>query len=134
MPSRNSDILLRNFVRRIQWGALALSGAVGFVLFLLWSRQVAFGYLSGAAVSVMNFRLMVADSSGVGKREGRKAKRFIVGRYFLRYGIMAGYIAGIAFKTDFNIFAAFAGLMAIQVTLLGNAFILSGVFSGKELM
>ena len=90
---------------------------VGAILYGMGSREAALGYVCGAVISVVNFQLQYADARMIAGKSSRAAGRFITGRFFLRYGIMLGCLAVIALKTDFNVYASFAGLLTVQAVL-----------------
>ena len=74
--------------------------------------------MSGTAVSVVNFQLMATDVFEITGKNPQKARKFIIGRYALRFAIMFGFIVIITKRTDFNIFATFVGLFFIQAQLI----------------
>ena len=111
---------LRTFVGGIQKKALIYGSAVGGVLGLLWSWNIGLGLIAGVCVSVVNFQLMAVDAFDMVDKRPRGARRFIIGRYALRYVIMFGFIALVAVRTDWNVFAAFAGLFFVQGVLVAD--------------
>ena len=113
-------VLIRDFVRKTKKSAIFFGLILGILLLVLWSRSVGLGFLAGAAVSVINFQLMAVDVYEIAEKKPNKARRFIIGRYALRYIIMFGFIALIVTRTNFNIIATFVGLFFIQVHLIGG--------------
>jgi len=111
---------VRSFVRKTQRTAILCGCAVGAALTLLWSRQVGFGFFSGMALSVINFQLMAVDAFELFDTTPKKARRFIIGRFVLRFAILFGFLAVIATRTDFNILAAFTGLFFVQAVLFAG--------------
>ena len=122
---------VRLLVRKIQKRALISGLIVGLLLAFFWSRSVGFGFLSGVAIGVVNFQLMSVDAYTMVEKNPRKARKFIIGRAMLRYTIMYGFLALVALRTDFNIFAAFVGLFLIKIILIGGHIIEGLGFSGK---
>jgi len=110
----------RLFVKNTRKKALIFGAFLGVVLFLAVPKTICFGYICGAAVSVVNFQLMAADAFGMIEKSSRMAKKFILFRYFLRYAILFAAMALIATRTDFNIFAAFSGVFTVQAVLFGE--------------
>ena len=120
-PDNNFDSLqnARQFVRKTQKRALISGLIVGSLLAFFWSDSVGFGFLSGAAIGIVNFQLMSADAYEIVKKDPKKAKKFIINRLILRYAIMFGFLALIATRTDFNIIATFIGLFYVKFMLIG---------------
>jgi len=107
----------RTYVRKIQLSSFVTAIGIGIGLTLLWSRMIGYGFMSGAAISIVNFQLMAVDAFELIGKNPKKARSFIIGRYALRYVIMFGFLAVIATRTDFNIFATFIGLFLVQMRL-----------------
>ena len=103
----------RIFVRKIQKRALISGLFFGILITLFWSHFAGYGFLSGLAIGIINFQLMSVDSYALLDKSPQKARKFIIGRYILRSGIMFGFIALIAAKTDFNIITAFFGIFYV---------------------
>ena len=61
---------------------------------------------------------MAVDVFGIENKAPQKARKFIIGRYALRYAIMFCFIAMIVTRTDFNIIATFIGLFFVQMSLV----------------
>jgi len=118
-----SAFSIRVFVRKIQKRAIVSGIFIGLLLVLLWSRSVGFGFLAGAAVSVINFRLMAVDAFEIAEKAPPKARKFIIGRFALRFAIMFGFIVLIVLRTECNIVATFIGLFFVQTLLvIGHMF------------
>ncbi len=110
----------RSFVRRTQKRAIIAGAGIGIALLLVWSKQAGLGFMSGVALSVVNFQLMAVDAFEMTGKAPKKARGFIIGRFALRFAILFGFLAVIATQTDFNILAAFAGLFFVQVVLFAG--------------
>ena len=110
----------RLFVRKTQKRAFISALFVGFFLTILWSSSVGYGFLSGVAVSIVNFQLMSVDSYMIIDKPPQKARKIIIKRYFLRYAIMFGFLVLVAAYTDFNIIATFIGVFFVKVILIGG--------------
>jgi len=108
----------RSFVRETQKKALFYGSVAGLTLVFLWSREVGFGFIAGYLISMINFQLMSVDAFDLVEKVPGKARKFIIGRYLLRYAIMFGFLALVATRTSLNIFASFAGLFFIQGVLV----------------
>ena len=118
MTIGNPDPYARVFVRRTQKYSLIFGAIVGAILWGVWSKETALGFICGVAISVVNFQLQYSDALRIAGKGSKAARRFITGRFFLRYAIMLGYLAVIAFKTDFNLYTSFAGLLSVQAVLI----------------
>ena len=115
----SDDILqIRDFVRTTQKVAVFCGFVLGLGFLVFWSRHIAFGFIAGVTVSVVNFQLMAADSYELIGKKPQKARRFIISRYLVRYIIMFVFIALVVTRTDFNIIAAFSGLLFVQMVLV----------------
>ena len=110
----------RLFVRKTQKRTLISALILGFFLSILLSRSVGYGFLSGVALGIVNFQLMSVDSYMIIGKPPQKARKFIINRYILRYGIMFGFLMLIAAYTNFNIIATFVGVFFIKVILIGG--------------
>ena len=121
----------RLFVRKTQKRAFISALFVGFFLTILWSSSVGYGFLSGVAVSIVNFQLMSVDSYMIIDKPPQKARKFIIKRYFLRYAIMFGFLVLVAAYTDFNIIATFIGVFFVKVILIGGQIVRAINFAGK---
>ncbi|MBN1294743.1 MAG: ATP synthase subunit I [Candidatus Latescibacteria bacterium] len=111
---------VRYYVRKTQVMSMAIGIVIGAILSTFWSESVGYGFMSGAAVSLINFQLMAVDAYQVVGKESRNARKFIIGRYILRYIIMFVSLTLIVTRTDFNLIAAFAGLFFIQIILVAE--------------
>jgi len=108
----------RLFVRKTQKRALISGFILGSLLAILWSCSVGFGFLSGVAVSIVNFQLMSVDAYTIVEKDPKKARKSATGRSVLRYAIMFGFLALVAARTDFNIFATFIGIFFVKAVLI----------------
>ena len=106
------------FMRRIIASTALFAACVGMILMVSWSREAAWGFWSGAAVGAVNFILMYSDIRGMGDRNAKKAGKFMAGRFFIRYGIMFGYLAVIAVKTEWSVVAAVGGMLSVQAAVM----------------
>ena len=121
MPAdKNFDSLynVRLFVRKIQKRSLVSGLILGSLLAIFWSGSVGFGFLSGIAVSIVNFQLMSVDAYTIIEKDPKKARKSTTGRSILRYAIMFGFLALVAARTDFNIFATFIGIFFVKAVLI----------------
>ena len=98
--------------------AIIIGSVIGIMLTLLWSNSIGFGFITGAAVSILNFQFMSVDAYRIVGTTPAKARKFIIGRSVIRYTIIFCFLALIFSRTDFNIFAAFAGLFFVQMLLI----------------
>ena len=115
----NSDSLYaaRLFVRKTQKRAFFSGLIFSFFLAILWSHSVGLGFLSGVIISIVNFQLMSVDAYSIIEKNPKKARKFIIGRYILRFVIMFGFLALIATRTNFNIYATFIGVFFVKIVL-----------------
>ena len=105
-------------MRRILASTILFGACVGMILLVSWSREAAWGFWSGVAVGAVNFLLMYSDVRGMGSRNAKAAGKFMGGRFILRYGIMFGYLAVIAVKTDWSVIAAVGGMLSVQAAVM----------------
>jgi len=110
----------RLFVRKTQKRAFFSALIFGVFLAILWSSSVGYGFLSGAAVSIVNFQLMSVDSYMIIDKSPQKARKIIINRYILRYAIMFGFLFLVAAYTEFNIIATFVGIFYVKIILIGG--------------
>jgi len=108
---------VRAFVRKTQKSAIISGLMVSLALSLLWSRFVGLGFMAGVAISIINFQLMSVDAYDIVGKLPKKARKFIIGRYAVRFAIMFGFLALIATRTDLNILSAFIGIFFVQALL-----------------
>ncbi|MFA6471404.1 MAG: ATP synthase subunit I [Candidatus Latescibacterota bacterium] len=123
---------LRNFVKTTRKKALILGIILGITLFVFWTKTISFGYLCGAVISLVNFQLMAADAFGMVDKSSKSAKKFILFRYFLRYALFFSALILIITRTDFNIFAVFAGVFTVQVVIIGEKLLSASGITGGE--
>ena len=121
----------RLFVRKTQKRAFISALIFGFFISILWSSSVGYGFLSGVAVSMVNFQLMSVDSYMIIDKPPQKARKFIINRYILRYAIMFGFLFYIAAYTKFNIIATFVGVFFVKVILIGGHIVQAINVAGK---
>ena len=117
------DESARGFVTRTRNTAIIVGGVIGTALVFLTSRSIGAGFFAGMAVSVINFQLMAVDAFEMVEKTPAKARKFIIGRFVLRYAILFAFLIIIIKKTDYNIFAAFAGLFSVQAVLVAGRII-----------
>ena len=121
----DKTIHARIFVRKTQKSAVILAVCIGLPIVFLWSPLIGLGFMTGAAVSVVNFQLMAVDAFEVAGKAPKKARSFIMTRTAIRYAIMFGFLALIATRTTLNIPATFVGLFFVQMRLFFGHIILS---------
>ncbi len=109
----------RVFFRRSQFWSLVTGAAAGGALYVFWSKSIGYGFIAGVAIGMVNSRLMAVDAFSLVQKKPSSVKRFIVGRQLLRLVIMFGFLALIATRTEWNIFAAFAGLFYANAVMIG---------------
>ena len=117
METGNPDPFARVFVRRTQKYSMMFGALVGAILWGVWSREAALGFVSGAVISVVNFQLQYSDALRIAGKGSKAAGRFITGRFLIRYAIIFGYIGVIAVKTDLNVLLSCVGLLTVQAVL-----------------
>ncbi len=108
----------RVFFRRSQFWSLVTGAAAGAALCMFWSKSIGYGFMAGVVVGMLNGRLMAVDAFSLVHKEPSSVRKFIIGRQLLRLMIMFGFLALIATRTEWNIFAAFAGLFLANATLI----------------
>lgn len=111
-------VSVRAFVRKTRNAAIFSGLIIGLFLVFFWSRLIGFGFLAGVLVSIVNFQLMAVDAYEIEEKTPKRARKFIIGRYAVRYAIMFGFLALIATRTDLNIIAAFAGIFFVPALLM----------------
>ena len=124
---------IRVFARNIQKAAFISGRVIGSALLFFWSRSVGLGFLAGAAISILNFKLMSVDVLEIIGKIPKKAKSFIIGRYILRFAIMFGFLALVATRTNYNLFAAFIGLFFVQYILVCERVLCGMNIIGKKI-
>ncbi len=93
----------------------AISGFLsGIILAVFWSKSVGFGFIAGVLISIINFQLLSMDALQMSGMATSKAGTFIIGRYFVRYGMILVSLVLIAKYTTFNLLAACLGLFVVQ--------------------
>lgn len=113
-PDTSPDTLIREILAK----ALLAGSIAGSLSYVVWSESIAFGLMGGTLISMLNFFLMYRDASEFKLKPNRTAGRFITWRFFLRYGIMCGYLVVIAMKTSWSPVAACVGLLSVQAVIL----------------
>lgn len=133
VPEDNSDSLYgaRVFVRKTQVRSLVSGLIIGTLLLVLWSGSIGFGFLSGAAIGIVNFQLMSVDAYKITEKSPKKARKYVLSRFILRYAIMFGFLALVATRTDFNIIATFIGLFFVKFILIGGQILHGLNIAGK---
>ena len=111
-------VSVRAFVRRTRNAAFFSGLIIGLFIAFFWSRLIGFGFLAGVLVSIVNFQLMAVDAFEIEEKTPKRARKFIIGRYAVRYAIMFGFLALIATRTDLNIIAAFTGILFVPALLM----------------
>lgn len=96
-----------------------------FGLYLCGAHMKAVSYLFGLSLSIINFYLLSTDITKVFFTEKRRGQGFLVIRYFLRYGVIAGSFA-IAVMNGCHVPAFIIGFFSCQILLL-----LRGMSTGK---
>ena len=113
---------IRIFIRNTQIIA-AISGFLGgIILIMFWSKSVGFGFIAGAFISIVNFKLLSMDALQMSGMATSKAGTFIIGRYFVRYGMILVSLMLIAKYSTFNLVAACLGLFVVQGILIIERF------------
>ncbi len=107
------------FVKRTEWGALALAVAGGLVLALFGRWEWTVGYLLGCAVSLGNFHLIVRGVRGlVAGPSGTLARRRAGVGAALRFLIAAAVLVLAVVVLRVNVLALLAGLMLTQLGMI----------------
>ena len=113
-------VSVKAFVRKTRNTAIFSGLIIGLFLTFFWSRLIGFGFLAGVLVSIVNFQLMAVDAFEIEEKTPKRARKFIIGRYAVRYAIMFGFLALIATRTDLNIIAAFTGIFFVPALLMAG--------------
>ena len=113
-------VSVRAFVRRTRNTAFFSGMVLGLFIAFFWSRLIGFGFLAGVLVSIVNFQLMAVDAFEIEEKTPKRARKFIIGRYAVRYAIMFGFLALITTRTDLNIIAAFTGIFFVPALLMAG--------------
>jgi len=113
-------------VRTIQIRSAAIGAGIG-LLFSVWSEPIGYGFIAGVAISLVNSLLMSADTFDMIEKTPPKVRSFVIKRFFIRFAIMFGFLALVATRTDFNIFAAFIGIFFLILVVS-----VSQVFEGHR--
>ena len=108
----------RVFVRKTQKTAIIFGVAIGAMLTYFLSNSAGYGFIAGTGVSIVNFQLMAVDAFQITGKAPRKARKYIIGRYFIRYALIFCFLILIVTRTDLNIIAAFVGLFFVQMVLV----------------
>lgn len=108
---------VRLFARQTQVRSVILGAGLGLVM-AAFSKPAGYGFLCGVALSMINFWLMNADVFESAGMNPWKLRLMLVWRVIMRFSAIFGILALIAVKTSFNIVAAFAGLLFVQVVLI----------------
>ena len=109
---------VRIFVRKIQFAALLTGILAGVALKIWWSHSVGIGFISGVIASVINFQLMAVDAFQMSGDDPRGTRKFIIGRYLIRYVMLFVFFAYIATRTEYDVVAAFIGFFIVQIVLI----------------
>jgi hypothetical protein len=112
--------VIKKLVRTTSLKTLCMGLGLGAGLFVFWSHQVAFGYITGAFISLVYFFLMASDADRMGARDAGAAKKFIITRYSLRFLILFSSVVAVVRWSDFNVLAVFAGVFAVQTVFVGE--------------
>jgi len=123
---------IRVFTRNIQKVAFISGIVIGSALLFFWSRSVGLGFLAGIAISILNFKLMSVDVFEIIGKIPQKAKSSAISRYILRFAIMFGFLALVATRTNYNLFAAFIGLFFVQYVLICERVLRGMNITGKK--
>jgi len=108
---------IRAYVKNVQVLSLVSGGIISTALMLWVSHSAGLGLFSGVVISVVNFKLMATDAFLIVQKNPGKARKFILGRYLLRYAIMFVFLALVVTRTNLNVLAAFIGLFFVQIHL-----------------
>jgi len=107
------------FVKRTEWGALALAAAGGLVLALFGRWGWTAGFLLGCAVSVGNFHLIVRGVRAlVGAPTDARARRRAGVGAALRFLVAAATLVLAVVVLRVNVLALLAGLMLTQFGMI----------------
>ena len=119
----NGNKDLRLFVRKTQKRSIISGLIVGIILTNFCSSSIGFGFLSGVAVSIINFQLMSVDAYNLEGKTPKKARKFYFGRSLLRFTIMFGFLALVATRTQLDIIASFIGIFFVKAVLIAGQII-----------
>jgi hypothetical protein len=122
MKNEDSVKGLRNFVRTTQLKAFFSGILISFFLYFFIMKDAGYGFFCGTLISIVNFQLMFIDVLGVATRNSVKAKWFIFSMSLIRYSIIICTVVLIITRTEFNVFALFAGIFTIQAVLVFEKF------------
>ncbi len=109
---------VRTFVRKTQLIAAVVGIVSGLAFSYFWSKAIGLGFITGTGISIVNFQLMAADAFQIAGKDTGKFRKFIMGRYVLRYAIIFVCLTLIVTRTDLSIYAVFAGLLFVQIILV----------------
>lgn len=118
---------VRTFVRKTQFIAAAAGIVLGLAFSYFWSKSIGLGFITGTGISIINFQLMAVDAFQIAGKDTGKFRKYIMGRYVLRYAIIFICLTLIVTRTDLSIYAVFAGLFLAQIVIVfGRLFQMAG--------
>jgi hypothetical protein len=110
---------------RISTTVLVLGGVGTLAAFVGFGRQVAMGFLLGAALAYLNFRWLrqsiIALTDRVSGQENGPEGRAVVFKFIFRYGVIAAVGYAIISSSNLSVSGLIAGFFLSVVALLFEA-------------
>ncbi len=111
----------KDFPRRVFNTSVVLSALITFLL-LMWGQwPITLGFMIGAAISILFFKILWWTVDQVFKRSGKKALYFALKIFLIKFPLLGISLYYLFTNVDINPFALVGGIVIVQVVMFLKA-------------
>jgi len=111
----------KDFPRRVFKTSMVLSALITLLLFLYGQWPITLGFMIGAAISILFFKILWWTVDQVFKRSGKKALYFTLKIFLIKFPLLGITLYYLFTNVDINPFALVGGIVIVQVVMFLKA-------------
>jgi hypothetical protein len=111
----------KDFPRRVFKTSTVLSALITLLLFLYGQWPITLGFMIGAAISILFFKILWWTVDQVFRRSGKKALYFTLKIFLIKFPLLGITLYYLFTNVDINPFALVGGIVIVQVVMFLKA-------------
>jgi hypothetical protein len=111
----------KDFPRRVFKTSMVLSALITLLLFMLGQWPITLGFMIGAAISLLFFKILWWTVDQIFKRSGKKALYLALKIFLIKFPLLGILLYYLFLNVDINPFALVGGIAVIQAVMFLKA-------------
>jgi|GEM_PF-597688 hypothetical protein len=111
----------KDFPRRVFKTSMVLSALITLLLFLYGQWSITLGFMIGAAISILFFKILWWTVDQIFKRSGKKALYFSLKIFIVKFPLLGILLYYLFLNVDINPFALVSGIAVLQAVMFLKA-------------